>query len=237
MYLCPEPDELPTPDIPEISPQPIREVRIHVIHQTSSIYGIDVSHYQSYINWDMVRTDERVRFAYIKSTESSGNVDDCCQRNISEARRAGIPVGIYHFFNPTVSPMLQFQNFKSNLNLRHNDLIPVIDVEKRGKGSLVAYQNRLKEFLRLVEHHIGCKPIIYTYQNFYNEFLAGEFTNYRFWIAKYAEDVPEIVDDVPILVWQFSSHGAINGINGRVDCNVMLDNYGLHDIMLPKQQR
>lgn len=237
IYRLPEPDALPRVSVPEVSPRPTGEVRIHVVHKTSNQYGIDVSHYQSYINWEMVRTDDRVTFAYIKSTESSGNVDDCCSRNLTEARRAGIPVGIYHFFNPTVSPMLQYQNFISNLDLRRMDLIPVIDVERRGKGSLSAYQNRLKEFLKMVEKNLGFKPIIYTYQNFYNQYLAGEFTEYKFWIAKYAEDVPDIVDDVPVVMWQFSSTGSINGINGRVDCNVMLDNYTLRDIMLPAQEK
>ncbi len=62
VYVLPEPDPLKAPSVPHMSAAPIPPVQPHVIHHvsTSSIYGIDVSHYQGLINWQMVKTDTSI---------------------------------------------------------------------------------------------------------------------------------------------------------------------------------
>lgn len=203
---------------------------------TSSICGIDVSHYQGAINWQMVSTDENVRYVYIKATESSGMVDSHFQHNLIQARKYGIPAGVYHFFSPSTSESMQFANFHQNVSGMPMDLIPIVDVEHRGRAPLATFQNRLRNFLLAVERMYGVKPIIYTGINFYNKYLAGKFTNYPFMIARYGEEWPELADDLRILMWQFTDKGSISGIHGNVDRSCFMKGYGLKDITLPQKK-
>lgn len=235
-YAAPEPDRLAIPCSPERHVAPVPEARLHVpVHVISQFGGIDVSHYQGRINWQMVRTDRNASYVYIKSTESSSLVDSEYRLNMREARLAGIPVGIYHFFSPSASVLTQMRNLADNVDPRQQDLIPILDVEKRGRTSLPEFQGRLRTMLTQMEKFFGCKPIIYTGVNFYNKYLAGKFLDYRFMIARYGEEAPTLCDDnAQIIMWQFTSEGHVNGIGGNVDRSCFLDNYTIQDIRMPK---
>lgn len=234
-YRLPEPDNLPIPPIPQ-RPLPLRSASIRTFSQRRGlIFGIDVSRYQEQINWQMVATDPNVQFAYIKATESSGHVDKYYQRNLSEARRFGIPVGAYHFFSPTASVSTQLKNFTDQFKLKYHDLIPVVDVERRGRASSASFHRRLTEFLKQIERIYGIRPIIYTGVNFYNEHMAGRYTQYKFWVARYADQPPKLVDGTPVVLWQFTCNGYVNGVKGEVDRNCFLDQFTLQDILLPRK--
>ena len=235
MYALPEPEPLlpaPQPDRPL---PPIGELRPVIRHTVAQGQGIDVSHYQGYINWEEVARADNLQFVYVKATEGAGYVDDLYLRNLYGAKRVGIPVGVYHFFSPTVSALVQLENFRDNVDPRQQDLIPIVDVEKRGrKGSLAQFQGRLKAFLDGVERMFGVKPIIYTGVNFYAKYLEGRFTGYRFMVARYADEFPGLSEDVPIVLWQYSCTSYVDGIDGHVDRSVFLDRYTVADIMLPR---
>lgn len=229
------PDELPatlTPQKPLAPDQPLQaEVRHHTVNQR--IMGIDVSHYQGNINWREVARCDEVSYVYIKATEGAQLVDNTYRTNLRAARKAGLKAGIYHFYRPTATPRQQFQNFRENVNLREMDLIPIIDVEHRGKEALRTFQTKLRSFLQLVEKHYGVKPLIYTSRDFYNKYLSGPFTHYKYMIARYHEDVPELCDNAAFVLWQFTASGRIPGIRGNVDRSCFMDNYTLRDIELP----
>lgn len=235
IYALPEPDVwIPAP-LPDSHLPQIVELRPPIRHTVAQQHGIDVSHYQGIINWEQVARDENVAFAYVKATEGSDFVDDMYLRNLYGAKRAGIPVGVYHFYRPQVSVLTQLENFRNNVDPHQQDLIPIVDVEKRGKGSLPQFQAKLKAFLDGVERIFGVKPIIYTGVNFYANYLEGRFTGYRFMVARYADEFPGLSEDVPILIWQYSSTGYVNGIKGHVDRSVFLDRYTVADIMLKRK--
>ncbi len=210
-----------------------------VIHRRHSLgkRGIDVSHYQSHINWNQVAEDENVNYVYIKVTENAGLVDRMFQRNIREARRVGIPAGCYHFFSPTASPIAQLKNLTSAVpHLKEHDLVPMIDVEVKGKRTSPAdLRHRLKQFLKGVEDYYGVRPIIYTGQNFYNRYLSGYFDEYLFMIAKYSEGIPELEGNPRFAMWQFSASGRVKGISGAVDQSCFMDSYSLRDILIKKK--
>ncbi|MCR5851715.1 MAG: glycosyl hydrolase family 25 [Bacteroidaceae bacterium] len=233
MFALPEPDVLmPAPEPDRPLPQ-VQELRPLIRHTVNQQQGIDVSHYQGRIDWDEVSRDKNVQFVYLKATEGSDLVDDCYLRNLYGAKRVGIPVGVYHFYRPNVNVQWQLRNFSAIVEPWQHDLIPIVDVEKRGKGSLSQFQGRLKAFLDGVERIYGVKPIIYTGVNFYAAYLEGKFTQYRFMVARYADEFPGLSEDVPIVLWQYTSKGQVDGINGHVDRSVFLDRYTVADIMLP----
>lgn len=235
IYSLPMPDQLPSAPKPDRPMPRVAELRAIIRHTVAGGQGIDVSHYQGRIDWEEVATNKDIQFVYIKATEGSNLVDEFYLRNLYGAKRVGIPVGTYHFFSPSASALVQLENFRSAVDPRQQDLIPIVDVEKAGKGSIAQFQGRLKAFLDGVEKMFGVKPIIYTGVNFYAKYLEGKFRGYKFMVARYAEEFPGLSEDVPIVLWQFTQTGRANGIKGHVDKSVFLDRYGLADIMLRKK--
>ncbi len=233
-----EPDALP-PVVPAANPL-ARQVEVtlrrHRGHTTGK-KGIDVSHYQNNINWEAVAKDREISYVYIKATENAGLVDSRFQTNLREARRVGIPVGCYHFFSPTASPMAQLKNLTTAVpHLSDHDLVPMIDVEVKGRASVSEMRNRLRQFLKGVEEYYRVKPIVYSGQNFYNKYLAGYFEDYLFMIAKYSEGMPELNGNAKFAMWQYTSSGRVRGIQGSVDWSCFVDGYGLRDILIKRKK-
>ncbi len=199
---------------------------------TNSREGIDVSHYQGEIDWDRVVKGTNISYAYLKATEGASYVDDTYARNLSEARRVGLSVGSYHFYRASVSPQEQFDNMKRNINPEEQDLVPIIDIEHRGSVSEEKFIGDLKPLVKLVENYYGKKPLLYSYQNFYNKHLSGEFPNYHWMIAKYRSDMPVLHDGKDYIMWQYTSRGSIDGIRGHVDRSRIMGDFALRQVGL-----
>ena len=238
-YL-PEPDEHPAILKPQESLSPLPPLRIpeapSVVteHHASGRGGIDVSHYQGHIDWKAVHATGKVLYAYVKATESTSLVDNTYSYNIKQARAAGIPVGCYHFFSPSTDGSAQLKNFINTVNLNGHDLVPMVDVELRGKSPLPQFITNLRTFIQGIEKHYHVKPILYTSVNFYNKYLAGHFDDYVYMIARYAEEIPQPEKGCRFGLWQYSATGRVNGIRGAVDCSCFVDSYELKDIMIKK---
>ena len=226
-----EPDMMAAPSQPHPLVAPVEEAMRHHLSKDNR-FGIDVSRYQGEIDWQTVKTDENVSYVYLKATEGASLVDVTYHYNLEEAKKAGLKVGCYHFFSPTVDPETQFNNFTEVVKLDEQDLIPIIDVETRGRSSLKHFCERLTRFLGMVEEHYGVQPIIYTSSNFYNKYLAGRYTDYKYMIARYHEEEPELSDDIKFVMWQFTANGRIAGIQGPVDRSRFMDDYHLGDILI-----
>ena len=187
------------------------------------IHGIDVSSFQNTIAWQRVATmrvkNVSMGFAFIKSTEGLMNVDDNYRRNYLNARKAGMICGSYHFFLATKSGAAQAANFIKNTNVSTGDLPPVVDIEHLYGVPAAIMRKRLKEYLTVIEATYKTKPIIYSYVDFYEKNLGNEFNDYPLWVAHYDEqDKPRIGRDWTF--WQHSEDGHVNGIAGKVDCDV-----------------
>lgn len=229
-----EPDEMVKPCAPAPIVSPVEEARRHHINSDENRFGIDVSRYQGNIDWQRVSTDQNVSYVYVKATEGESLVDRTYHYNLKEARKAGLKVGCYHFFRPNVRAEEQFKNFSTTVDKNEQDLIPIIDVEIRGRSGIETFHKRLRTFLDMVEKHYGVVPIIYTSSNFYNKYLAGRYTRYKYMIARYKEEIPELTDDIKFVMWQFTANGRIKGINGPVDRSRFMDDYRLGDIIWHK---
>lgn len=214
------------PDFYATSDHSVRRVDNHT-------HGIDVSHYQGRIDWKEVAKQSDVGYVYLKASEGSNNQDDQYARNIREARRNGLRTGSYHFFRANVSAKDQLNNFMSVVNVREQDLIPIIDVETTNRVSSHTFHARLKELLRLVTKEFGCKPLIYTGRNFYNKYFAHQgYDDYPFMIAQYSEPEPYLNDGRDYLIWQYSASGSVRGIRGNVDRSRFVGRHTINDILL-----
>ncbi|HKO75768.1 MAG TPA: GH25 family lysozyme, partial [Flavobacterium sp.] len=96
---------------------------------------------------------------------------------------------------------------------------PVLDIEKLPKEqSVERLKIGLRRWLKAVELHYGVRPIIYTGEKYYDDFLKAEFSDYLFWIANYNFYREEIQDDW--LFWQFTEKASVPGIDTNVDVNI-----------------
>lgn len=207
--------------------------------------GVDVSRFNEEINWEKVAGAE-VRFAFIQA--SRGNGSDCtveparCGRdrhyrqNYNRARRAGIRVGAYH---RAFAEGASLQEARADArheaevfirevgSLRRGNLIPALDVERPYRG-LTSYRLRawIHAWLAKVERRLGAKPMIYTSLYMWGPTRdRGGFAlaGHPLWVANWQVRTPA----VPASnwggrgwsVWQYTSSGRVNGVNGNVDKN------------------
>jgi lysozyme len=187
------------------------------------IHGIDVSKYQDYIDWGLVRDmqvgDVRVSFAFIKATEGLGSEDAFFKRNWKKSRDAGLSRGAYHFFLATKSGKAQAENFINSVELMPGDLPPVLDIEQTYGVPIDKLRQRAREWLQTVQDYYHVIPIIYTNVDFYKQYLKDDFDGYPLWVAHYLQrDRPNIYRDWAF--WQHSEAGRVSGIVTRVDFDV-----------------
>jgi len=194
--------------------------------------GIDVSSYQKDIDWSTTASDKNIKFVYVKATEGATHRQRHYAYNIKNARKHGIKVGAYHFLRTTTSIRRQFENFISIVKLEDQDLIPLIDVEDKGKWSAKQIADSVLLFAQLLEKHYGCKPMIYTGSSFYNSYLAGRLKGYKLFIARYSKIAPKL-NDATWTLWQFSERGRIAGIDAYVDLCRFNRGCTLSDILIP----
>lgn len=232
-----EPDRMPTrmPNERSLAPS----LRPNVGHHSIPVHingryreGIDVSHYQGNIDWDAVVKNANISYVYIKATEGSNFVDNTYVYNLSEARRVGLSVGSYHFYRPAISPTEQLENMKRNIPRDEQDLVPMIDIESRGSVSDDRFVKDLADFCRMVERYYGRKPLLYTYQNFYNRHLVGQLRGYHWMMAKYTDDPPKLTDNVDYMMWQYTAKGQIGGIRGSVDRSRLIGRHQLKQVQM-----
>ena len=182
------------------------------------IHGIDLSHYQAKINWEMIAA-EGISFAFVKATEGRQHLDKKYCENWQEMKRVGIKRGAYHFFRPSIPAKEQARNFMNIVDMQYGDLPPVLDVETDENLSREEIVESVREWLYLVEMEYSIRPIIYTHYKFYNKFIAGEFDNYPIWIAMYSDSPPRL-GSVQWTFWQYGNRGLLRGVEGYVDFDV-----------------
>ena len=188
-----------------------------------SIRGVDISHYQGNVDWDMLKgasiDGEPLRFVLMKATEGTDFLDEYFSYNFKMAKENGIICGAYHFFLPSESPCLQAEYFLDNVRLCEGDFPPVLDIEHKGNLNPDHVRNAALEWLRIVEEHYGVKPIIYTNYKFKKNYLNDSLLNtYPYWIAHYYVDSLEYNGSWKL--WQYTDNGRIDGIKGTVDFNI-----------------
>lgn len=198
-----------------------RNLRVLEKHEGKTV-GIDVSEYQGKISWSYVDTIENqypLHFVFIRATAGNDLVDRRFKRNWEGAKKNKMIRGAYHYYRPNENSLEQAALFIKTVRLQKGDLPPVLDIEKLPKNqSMTNLKKGLRRWLQAIENHYKVKPIIYTGEKYYDDFLKEEFSDYLFWIANYNFYREEIQDDW--LFWQFTERAAVPGIQGNVDVNI-----------------
>ncbi|MBO4486299.1 MAG: glycoside hydrolase family 25 protein [Prevotella sp.] len=193
------------------------------------IHGIDISHYQSDIEWDKLRHAMiegcPLRFIIVKSTEGASLLDEKFDDYFYEAREYGFIRGAYHFWSNRSSARDQAYFFLQKVKLEEGDLPPVLDIEhKPNDRSVEDFQRDVLTWLHIVEDRYHVKPIIYTYHKFKEAYLSAPvFDDYPYWIAHYYVEKVEYKGQWKF--WQHTDVGRLPGIKGYVDFNIYNGSY------------
>lgn len=194
--------------------------------QTHPVHGIDISRWQTYVNWAEARVNG-VNFAFIKATEGGDFIDPAFAMNWDLAARHGVRRGAYHFFYHCRPAHEQARWFIENVPRSPGALPPVLDMEwtpfsptctTRRAPEVIRAEAR--DFLRIVQAHYGQRPIIYTTVDFFTENEMWKLGDYPFWLRSVAAHPDDLYDGRRWTFWQYTSTGLVPGIAGEVDINV-----------------
>jgi lysozyme len=202
----------------------LTDIRIYeVLYQHDQhALGFDVSEYQGNIDWEQTyHIDEafELSFVFIRATAGSNKKDARFNSNWRDAKARQLICGAYHYYRPNENSVDQARNFIQQVRLQKGDLPPVLDIEKLPKSQSVARLKKgLRRWLELIEAHYNVKPIIYSGERYYADFLRKEFSDYPLWIANYNFWRNTLASDWEF--WQFTEKAKIAGIAGNVDLNI-----------------
>lgn len=192
-------------------------------------FGIDVSKWNKEIDWESLRA-AGVEFAIIRcgyrgSVTGTLVEDPYFYRNLEGAKKAGISVGLY-FFTQAVSVVEAVEEASMVLCLNGGQALdyPIfIDTEGAGGNGRADHLDTAtrsavcEAFCETIEH-AGYRSGIYASRNWLNHNLdMSGLDEYVVWLAEYREQ-PEY--DGKYQMWQYTSEGSIDGIEGRVDFNL-----------------
>jgi lysozyme len=202
----------------------VAQARIHQVltKHADKTFGIDVSQYQGEIHWQKIDSVEHkfpLHFVFIRATAGIDKVDSQFGINWKATKNHHLIRGAYHYYRPNENSIAQADNFIKAVALQKGDLPPILDIEQLPENQSIAkLKIGLKRWLDRVEGHYKIKPIIYTGERYYTDFLKDEFSDYSFWIANYNFFEENIKDDW--LFWQFTEKAAVDGIYENVDLNI-----------------
>lgn len=191
--------------------------------------GIDVSKWNGSIDWDKVRNAGVefviIRAGYRGSATGSLVEDPCFAANIKGALASGLQVGVY-FFTQAVSEVEAVEEASAVLRLVKEyklDYPIFIDTEGAGgngraDGLDVETRTLVCEAFCSTVRNAGYEAGVYASRNWYNERLyADRLDDYYIWLAEYRS--------APLYqgyyqMWQYTSKGKVDGIEGNVDMNI-----------------
>lgn len=188
--------------------------------------GIDVSHHQKTIDWSKLKA-QGVDFAYIKASEGGDYRDDRFAEYWAAAGRAGIARGAYHYFTLCRPGALQAANFIAAVPYDPNALPPVVDVEFLGNCTTAqvmdkeAFHREMAAYLAAVEGHFRKPVIFYMTDEFDRAYAVSARIHRPLWLRS-IWNKPDF-GARPWHIWQTSNFRRLDGIDGRVDWNVMRD--------------
>ena len=192
-----------------------------------AVKGIDVSEFQTNVNWNKVKQDG-IKFAIIRcgyGMDYTSQDDAEFARNIKECERLNIPFGIYLMsYANTVEKARSEAQHILRLTKGHNPELGLwYDVEDNNTSGSVSKEtltNIINTFCNTIKN-AGYKVGIYASLNWLDNKIEKQIKeNYSIWVAQYNN---ECQYDGKYVLWQYTSSGKVNGISGRVDVNYLYD--------------
>lgn len=182
--------------------------------------GIDVSHHNKAIDWDAVKP--QIDFAIIRcgyGYDLESQDDEQFKRNVSECERLSIPYGVYFYSYARTDEMVASEIAHTLRLLENcNPFAVFYDMEESktatlGKETLTGFA---EQYCNAIAEK-GFKVGVYANTNWFTNYLDVNKlrdNGYLIWKADY-RDNPDTA--IKCDIWQYTSKGKIDGIDGNVD--------------------
>ena len=192
-------------------------------------YGIDISSYQRNIDYNKVI--KNINFAILRVGFGVNYLPESQKDNQFENHYKGlygkIPIGGYYYAyaNAIGEGKKEAENCLKYLNNKKLDLPIYYDIED---NSMRCINDVVREFVDTIKA-AGYDAGIYCNMNWArNKIDLSKFQDCSIWIAMYGSNNGQIPNNRPSIdynVWQYTSRGIVDGINGYVDMNIANDDY------------
>ncbi len=188
--------------------------------------GIDVSAWQGEIDWPKVKAAgvefAMIRLGYQVDFDGEYKLDHYFVRNVTEATKVGLPVGVY-FYSYANSPdeakaqaawiLDQIKDYDLALGVAF-DWENWSDFNQANMSFRTLNQTALA-FIDTVSQ-AGLKGLLYGSKNYLERFW--DLPSAEIWLAQYYDYATY---SGKYRLWQFSDSGSVNGIAGNVDLDVL----------------
>ena len=191
-----------------------------------SLLGVDLSSNQGIVDFSKVKASG-IEFVILRSTLKNGNADPRFEQYYQEAHEVGLPVSVYKYSYAN-TPADAFYEAMSVVKLLNGRLCTIwYDVEdsaqikKIGKAGLTNVINAFMDYCVASGYDVG----IYCNLSWYKNYISADLKKkYKFWIARYGKNNGKLEEqyrpNVGEAIWQYTSKGKVNGINGNVDMDI-----------------
>lgn len=203
------------------------------VKQDNVTFGIDVSKYQSGLNWNKIKKSG-VSFVIIRigyrgyGAEGKLVKDPMFEEHFTNARNAGLKVGVYFFTQAMNEAEAQEEAEACNraLNGRMLDYPIFYDTEAStapggtGRADGLGVEDRTKCAIAFCERvkELGYRPGVYASTTWYRKRVDYNTlrSRYTIWNAHYGVSSSPIGCDM----WQGTEKARINGYSGELDANI-----------------
>ena len=188
-------------------------------------FGIDVSTWQGDVDYEAVR-DAGCEFVIIRigySYMGRFHVDNKYHQNLKNAKAAGLKVGAYLFCydNSEEDLLKSLDGMFEEMADTKLDLPLIFDWEDF--GSFNEYKMSFKDLNHLYDvfekevNKRGYESMLYG-SKYYLDTIWSHTDQKKIWLAQYT-DWPSY--EKPFQIWQLADFGIIDGIDGRVDLDIL----------------
>ena len=185
---------------------------------------IDVSKWQKEINWKKIK-DSGVNYAMIrlgtqKRVDEGSIIDEYFERNIKEAKKNGIKVGVYYFsYANDINDAKEQANWVIE-QLKGYELDLPVSFDWECWNLFSSFNLSLHDLNEIGNTFLKTiKDEGYDVMNYGSKKYLEDIWNlddYNIWLAHYTDKTNFTKN---YLMWQFTSQGKINGIENKVDLN------------------
>ena len=180
---------------------------------------IDVSAWQGYIDWDLVKQSD-VDGVILRVSAGAEKEDARLSEYITNLKRLGIPYGIYIYsYAENYSEGVYYANFVNGI-IKKYDMNPTLGIYLDLESNSITNYMGVYQYEQVVRGFMSVLPQakVYTYTNYANTSLNSSYIrSYITWIAQYNHYTTYTGN---YNAWQYTSSGNVSGISGNVDVSV-----------------
>lgn len=188
----------------------------------------DISKYQGNVDWE--RASKELLFCILRASVGLEK-DTKFDRNAMECKRFGVPYHVYHYLKALDEDAARQEAAVFHQAATHTaPLFYVVDCEYDGITMLEAQQSGaacaiVSAFVDELQRLTGgtARVAVYIGNHLYQTWNLDYASFAYVWIPKYGSDngTPGTRPAFPCDLWQYTSKGRLNGIEGHVDLNLI----------------